>query len=506
MPPKTLAAVPTPANQLAVATERNTARVVESLVLRGDISALTPEEKAAYYTQRCLSLGLDPASKPFAILRLNGKEILYAEKGAADQLAKLHKVNRKVTRGPEVIDIAGKKQVLVIVEASMPDGRVEMDLATVPLADPDNVFMKVISKAKRRATLSILGLGMLDRDELDTIPASAKSPAPGGIAGQVPQGPEMEAEATPVTALDYLRDDLASAETLDAVRAVWGDHSGPVARMDDDGALGAARRALCERVVELGLARSSTEADALLKNPERPALLTDYERSVDATSESEAPARAIVAAWVAWRERVSKLPAPYAGHAKRYAVQAYSAALAVDEKEGAKQLAAAIKKHDAPPPDGSDPTKAAKPRSVPANDAQGSSSESAGAAGSTAHLGDLSAESPRRTLPESERYMASSAAWEENCGEHRSTFALLNSWAKHCPGLRRAGVARERLDTSIARYITVALSEGRTADETSAERRFADAERAADYEAAHPTPKARRAERTNIERPLRKVA
>jgi hypothetical protein len=51
------------------ADARLAAQVVESVVLRGDISALTPKQKADYYVQRCRQLGLDPASKPFAVLR-----------------------------------------------------------------------------------------------------------------------------------------------------------------------------------------------------------------------------------------------------------------------------------------------------------------------------------------------------------------------------------------------------------------------------------------------------
>lgn len=263
-------------NDLSTVDPRNTARVVESLVLRGDISALSPEEKAAYYTQRCVSLGLDPASKPFAILRLNGKEILYAEKGAADQLAKIHKVNRKVTRGPEVVDIAGRKEVLVVVEASMPDGRVEMDLATVPLSDPDNVFMKTISKAKRRATLAILGLGMLDRDELDTIPASAKGEvqhvhlgeSAGRAESSAPAGDETEAESYPASLHPFMTD-VGRVELPGEAVLVWCKHRALLATLEP-----AVReqgwKALCAKTEDVGkmknakvwLKRAIAEEDA----------------------------------------------------------------------------------------------------------------------------------------------------------------------------------------------------------------------------------------------------
>lgn len=157
---------------------KTTARVVESLVLRGDISALNSEERSRFYVQICRSLGLKPATLPFAILRLNGKEVLYPTRGATDQLAAIHRLNREVIDGPRVIDMAGTKLVYAVCRAVHPNGRIETAVATVPLNDPLNCMMKAETKAKRRATLSILGLGMLDETEVEMIPGHAKSPGP----------------------------------------------------------------------------------------------------------------------------------------------------------------------------------------------------------------------------------------------------------------------------------------------------------------------------------------
>jgi hypothetical protein len=46
-----------------------TKRIVESMVNRGDLSELTAEERSRFYVQICDSLGLSPATLPFAILR-----------------------------------------------------------------------------------------------------------------------------------------------------------------------------------------------------------------------------------------------------------------------------------------------------------------------------------------------------------------------------------------------------------------------------------------------------
>lgn len=151
---------------------------IESFVTRGDWSQLSPLDRARAYTHVCAQHGLNPMSQPFAFLRLNGKEVLYATRGATDQLAAMHKVTRKIIDGPKVIDIAGSKVAYCVAEASLPGGRSETATATLPVADPVNLYMKLETKAKRRATIALLGLAMLDETELATIPADAQSPAP----------------------------------------------------------------------------------------------------------------------------------------------------------------------------------------------------------------------------------------------------------------------------------------------------------------------------------------
>lgn len=122
--------------------ERTGAKVIDSIVLRGDLSGLGPGERTRFYVQMCEGLGLNPHAQPFAFLRLNGKEVLYATRGATDQLAAMHRVNRKIIDGPKVVDVAGTKLVYAVCEASLPNGRVETATATVPVSDPLNMLMK----------------------------------------------------------------------------------------------------------------------------------------------------------------------------------------------------------------------------------------------------------------------------------------------------------------------------------------------------------------------------
>lgn len=245
-------------------------KVIESLVLRGDLSGLAPKDRARHYVQMCGQLGLNPASHPFAFLRLNGKEILYATRGATDQLAKIHGVNREIIDGPKVIDLAGTKLVIAVCKASMRDGRFETATATVPLVDPANVLMKAETKAKRRATLSILGLGLLDETELETIPASVQEPG-GGVDLRAIDTPALPAPSTWET-------DLATCETLRNVRACYASHATPdvdTAAMRDDVRAWMSERRIIAINTEVAALLSTmplgavTALDAIIEDEER---------------------------------------------------------------------------------------------------------------------------------------------------------------------------------------------------------------------------------------------
>lgn len=243
---------------------RDLARVVESLVTRGDTSGLTAAERARHYLHVCGSLGLNPQTQPFAYLKLNGKEVLYATRGATDQLAAMHRLNREIIDGPRVIDLAGTKLVYAVCRATHPNGRVETAVATVPFVDPVNVLMKAETKCKRRATLSILGLGLLDEMEIETIPANAQEPAGGvdlsAIAAQQraevppPPPPVDEVHLPPADAPPALEDfyqRLAEIELPGESVAVWMRYRADLAPLDASLREGA-WKALCKRTEDVG--------------------------------------------------------------------------------------------------------------------------------------------------------------------------------------------------------------------------------------------------------------
>lgn len=227
--PQTTALATAPSHTMDAAAS---AKLAESLVMRGDISGMSPRERVQYYLHTCAELGLNPNAQPFAFLKLNGKEVMYPTRGATDQLARIHGVNREIIDGPKLMDLGGAKLLFAACRATLTSGRVETATAAVPLPSGGeaiaNAVMKVETKARRRATLAILGLALLDESEMDTIPAAAK------VHVAAPSRDEIARALEPVTST--WADDLGRCTTLREVRACWATHRTP----DTDGAAMAA--------------------------------------------------------------------------------------------------------------------------------------------------------------------------------------------------------------------------------------------------------------------------
>ena len=86
------------------ATKQPTAATIEDVLIRGDLSKLTEQQRTEYYMRVCHSLGLNPLTKPFDYLTLSGKLVLYAKRDAADQLRKINGISIEIVGKPEMAD------------------------------------------------------------------------------------------------------------------------------------------------------------------------------------------------------------------------------------------------------------------------------------------------------------------------------------------------------------------------------------------------------------------
>jgi hypothetical protein len=157
--------------------EHPVADIMEAVLLKGDLIKLTPEERLRYYNETCRSLGLNPLTRPFEYLMLNGKLQLYARRDATDQLRKLHGISVKILNQKVSNDL-----LTVHVQARDKEGREDEDVGAISFPDTlrgeirSNAIMKAVTKAKRRVTLSICGLGLSDESEVDDIPGTTRQP------------------------------------------------------------------------------------------------------------------------------------------------------------------------------------------------------------------------------------------------------------------------------------------------------------------------------------------
>lgn len=147
---------------------------LNNLIMNGDMSKLTRDEKLQYYHGICKSIGLNPLTNPFQYMRLNGKEVLYATKGAAEQIRNIKGISVVSQHIDWTDDL-----VIVTVEGRDKDGRVDTETGFAPCVNlkgdaKGNALLKAITKAKRRLTLSMAGLGMLDETEVESIPSAVK--------------------------------------------------------------------------------------------------------------------------------------------------------------------------------------------------------------------------------------------------------------------------------------------------------------------------------------------
>ncbi|WP_002150833.1 hypothetical protein [Bacillus cereus] len=151
--------------------------ILDRLALNSDLSQLTEEEKRQYFYFVCRKYELDSCTSPFAFIRFkdSNKLQLYARKNCSDQLRKIQGIDAEIVH-------RGQIETAVYVEVKVTDksGRKDTAMGAVPISTEDgrklspvelaHALMTCETKAKRRATLSLCGLAMMDETEVDTLP------------------------------------------------------------------------------------------------------------------------------------------------------------------------------------------------------------------------------------------------------------------------------------------------------------------------------------------------
>lgn len=159
----------TAAPSRAVSAEPVNPEVLEAVLMNGDLAKLPAQQRVEYMLGVCRTLGLNPATKPFEFITLNGKLVMYARRDCTEQLRKIHGVSITI-KAREIISGV----YVVTANAQDAKGRVDESTGAVPVEGVKgenlaNAMMKAETKAKRRVTLSICGLGLLDESEVGSV-------------------------------------------------------------------------------------------------------------------------------------------------------------------------------------------------------------------------------------------------------------------------------------------------------------------------------------------------
>ncbi len=149
--------------------------LLEKVILQNDLAGLSPIEKVQHVKNLCGSIGLNPLTKPIQLLKFQGKEIPYMTKDGAEQIRNLHDVSIHKLE----TEILNNKIYVVRAYARKPSGREDCSTSAVNIEglkgiDIGNAMKKAETQAKRRVTLSICGLGMLDESEIEDMPKDSK--------------------------------------------------------------------------------------------------------------------------------------------------------------------------------------------------------------------------------------------------------------------------------------------------------------------------------------------
>jgi hypothetical protein len=177
-------------------TPINHTNAIAAVLQHNDLSKLSQQQKNDYYMGVCTSLGMNPMTRPFEFIKLGGREVLYAKRDAADQLRKINGISI------EVVSRQVEGELMTVhVRAKDNSGRADEDFGVVTIAglkgeNLANAMLKAVTKAKRRVTLSISGLGFLDETEVADVPGAQP------VAAQPPKAeppPKVEAPVHPET-------------------------------------------------------------------------------------------------------------------------------------------------------------------------------------------------------------------------------------------------------------------------------------------------------------------
>lgn len=203
-------------------------KTIEEIVITGDLSELTAEQRVQYYKMYCESIGVDWTRMPLGYIQVDDnfsgrKTILYALRNCADQLRDRCGISITELKREEREGYIAYKAYASVSST----GRSDVAIGAVATAGKTgqalaNADMHADTKARRRVTLDICGVGLLDETEVADLNSKTERvdtpglslteiptlPAPSAAPGIEPPKPPAPPTITPEPAKSSITDNL----------------------------------------------------------------------------------------------------------------------------------------------------------------------------------------------------------------------------------------------------------------------------------------------------------
>lgn len=151
------------------------ADTLREIILGNDLGRLTDDQRVEYVLALCAHVGVSPLGEPFKIITKDGRTFCHATKDCGAQLRAIHRISIEITGRERTEDV-----YIVTAKATNAKGRTDESIGVTMIqgtvgVELANALMGAETRAKRRVTLSICGLGMLDESEISgVVPAAPR--------------------------------------------------------------------------------------------------------------------------------------------------------------------------------------------------------------------------------------------------------------------------------------------------------------------------------------------
>lgn len=154
-------------------TIKSNLAALEQVLIRGDLAGFNEAQRLTYVKALCKATGVNILFQPFDYIQYQGKTIIYPKRSCTEQLRAIHKINIKITsreRTDALYVVTCQGEIM----AGRMKGKVDESIGCVNIKglsgkELANALMIGETKAKRRMTLSICGLGFLDEIEIQEL-------------------------------------------------------------------------------------------------------------------------------------------------------------------------------------------------------------------------------------------------------------------------------------------------------------------------------------------------